>query len=80
VTAGSILARHGSRRDLRLRESLFRAALLVSVAVGIVALITLVAQVLVKGWPELGWGIVSNFPSSLPAKAGASRPSGGRSG
>ena len=56
---------------LRLREAIFRAALYASVAVGIIALITLIVQVLVKGWPELNWGIVSNFPSSLPSKAGA---------
>ncbi|HEX8054273.1 MAG TPA: phosphate ABC transporter permease PstA [Thermoleophilaceae bacterium] len=56
---------------LRLREGLFRAALYASVAVGVIALIALVVQVLVKGWPALNWGIVSNFPSSLPSKAGA---------
>ena len=71
MSATSLLASRGSRQGLRLREVLFRGALWASVAVGIVALITLIVQVLVKGWPELGWGIVSNFPSSLPSKAGA---------
>ena len=66
-----MLAPRGTRADLRLREGLFRVALYASVAVGIIALITLIVQVLVKGWPELNWGIVSNFPSSLPSKAGA---------
>jgi phosphate transport system permease protein len=56
---------------LRIREGLFRAALYASVAVGVIALVALIVQVLVKGWPELNWGIVSNFPSSLPSKAGA---------
>jgi phosphate transport system permease protein len=65
------LAPRGTRSDLRLREILFRIALYVSVAVGVIALITLVVQVTVKGWDQLNWGIVSNFPSSLPSRAGA---------
>ena len=56
---------------LRFREAAFRAALYASVAVGVIALAALVVQVVVKGWPELGWGIVSSFPSSLPSRAGA---------
>jgi phosphate transport system permease protein len=55
----------------RIREAAFHGALWLSVAVGVVALITLIVQVVAKGWPELGWGIVTNFPSSLPSKAGA---------
>ena len=56
---------------MKARELLFRMALYASVAVGVVALITLVIQVTVKGWGQLNWGIVSNFPSSLPSRAGA---------
>jgi phosphate transport system permease protein len=56
---------------VKARELLFRMALYASVAVGVVALITLVIQVTVKGWGQLNWGIVSNFPSSLPSRAGA---------
>ncbi|HEX8745028.1 MAG TPA: phosphate ABC transporter permease PstA [Thermoleophilaceae bacterium] len=67
----SLLAAAGPRRDLRFRELLFRASLYASVAVGVAALIALIVQVVAKGWPELGWGIVSSFPSSLPSKAGA---------
>ena len=66
-----LLAARGARNDLRFREAVFRGALYLSVAVGVIALITLIIQVLVKGWPALNWGIVSNFPSSLPSKAGA---------
>jgi phosphate transport system permease protein len=66
-----MLARRDPRTGLRLREALFRAALYASVAIGVIALLTLVAQVVVKGWPELNWGIVSNFPSGLPSRAGA---------
>ena len=71
MSSRALVAARGTRSDLRLREALFRAALYASVAVGVIALITLIVQVLVKGWPELNWGIVSNFPSSLPSKAGA---------
>jgi phosphate transport system permease protein len=71
VSSRALLAGRGTRNDLRLREALFRGALWLSVAVGVIALITLIVQVLIKGWPELNWGIVSNFPSGLPSKAGA---------
>jgi phosphate transport system permease protein len=71
VSSRALLASRGSRTGLRVREVVFRAALYVSVAIGIIALITLIAQVVAKGWPELNWGIVSNFPSSLPSRAGA---------
>ena len=71
MSAERLTAPRGTRSDLRVREALFRASLYASVAVGVIALITLITQVVVKGWPELGWGIVSNFPSSLPSRAGA---------
>ena len=71
MSSRALLAANGTRSDLRIREALFRGALYLSVAVGVIALITLIAQVLVKGWPELGWGILTNFPSGLPSKAGA---------
>jgi phosphate transport system permease protein len=66
-----MLSKREPRTGLRVTEALFRVALWVSVAVGVIALITLLAQVLAKGWPELNWGIVSNFPSFLPSRAGA---------
>jgi phosphate transport system permease protein len=71
VSSPALLATRDPRTGLRAREVVFRAALYASVAVGIIALITLIVQVVVRGWPELNWGIVSNFPSSLPSKAGA---------
>ena len=71
MSSRALLAARGTRSDLRLREALFRGALYTSVAVGVIALVTLIVQVLVKGWPELNLGIVQNFPSSLPSKAGA---------
>jgi len=71
VSSRALLASGGSRNALRIREVLFRGALYLSVAVGVIALITLIVQVVVKGWPALGWGILTNFPSSLPSKAGA---------
>lgn len=71
TTAQVELEPRDARTPLRIREALFRMALWVSVAVGVIALITLIAQVVAKGWPELNWGIVSNFPSGLPSKAGA---------
>ena len=71
MSARSTLAARGTRTDMRFREIAFRAAIWASVLVGVVALITLVVQVVIKGWDQLDWGIVSNFPSSLPSRAGA---------
>jgi phosphate transport system permease protein len=61
----------GRSRALALREAAFRAALWVSVGVGIVALLTLLAQVLFKGWPRLNQDLIFHFPSSNPDIAGA---------
>ena len=58
-------------RTLRFREAAFRVALWISVAIGIVALITLIVKVLIDGWPRLGLDVITHFPSSLPSKAGA---------
>jgi phosphate transport system permease protein len=71
VSSRALLASTGPRTSLSVREALFRASLYASVAVGVIALIALIVQVLVKGWPELNLGIVTSFPSSLPSKAGA---------
>ena len=49
----------------------FRALLLASLGVGIVALVTLLLQVLIKGWPQLDQDLLFHFPSSDPGKAGA---------
>jgi phosphate transport system permease protein len=56
---------------VRLRQALFRAALLASVAVGLIALGALVVQVVIDGSPYLDWMLLSNPPSSDSTVAGA---------
>jgi phosphate transport system permease protein len=56
---------------MRLRQGLFRAALLASVAVGLIALGALVVQVVIDGSPYLDWMLLSNPPSSDSTVAGA---------
>jgi phosphate transport system permease protein len=58
------------RRDV-VRGSLFRGLLLLSLAVGILTLLTLLAQVVVKGAPRLNEALLFHFPSSDPDLAGA---------
>jgi phosphate transport system permease protein len=53
------------------RETLFRVALWISVAIGVIALITLIVQVLVKGGPRLNGDLLGNFHSFNPDRAGA---------
>jgi phosphate transport system permease protein len=57
--------------SLRLREHAFRAALYLSVAVGVAALITLIVQVTVKGLPRIDTGLFTSFHSFNPDRAGA---------
>ncbi|MDQ3934722.1 MAG: phosphate ABC transporter permease PstA [Actinomycetota bacterium] len=56
---------------LRAREAAFRAALWASVGVGVLALLTLITQVVVKGFPRLNQDLLFHFPSSNPEIAGA---------
>ncbi len=49
----------------------FRVLLFVSLGVGLVALVTLLLQVLIEGWPQLDQDLLFHFPSSDPGKAGA---------
>jgi phosphate transport system permease protein len=49
---------------------LFKAALLLSLAVGLVTLAVLLIQVVVEAAPRLDVATIINFPSSLPGKAG----------
>jgi phosphate transport system permease protein len=56
---------------LRIREATFRASLWASVAVGVLALITLLVQVVVKGAPRLNENLLFHFPSGNPQIAGA---------
>jgi phosphate transport system permease protein len=53
------------------KESGFTAAMLASVALGLVTLVVLVVQVVVEGSPRLNGALFTHFPSSLPARAGA---------
>ena len=58
-------------RGTHLKATLFKAALLFSLAVAFVTLAALLIQVTTKGWPRLNGDLLSNFPSGLPARAGA---------
>jgi phosphate transport system permease protein len=49
---------------------LFKAGLLLSLAVGLVTLAVLLIQVVVEAAPRLDIATIINFPSSLPGKAG----------
>jgi phosphate transport system permease protein len=68
---------HGERRLIgtrpprdRIEGRLFQIAMFVSLAIGIVSLVTLIAQVLVKGRSRLNLDLITSFPSSLPDNAG----------
>jgi len=54
----------------RTRDGLFRVAIMGSVVLGLVVLVALIAQSLVKGWPRLGLDLLTHFPSSFPDRAG----------
>ncbi len=56
---------------MRVKQALFQGALLLSVAVGLVALGALVVQVLIDGAPYLDWMLLNNPPSSDWRVAGA---------
>lgn len=56
---------------MRLRQGLFQAALLASVAAGLIALGALGVQVVIDGSPYLDWMLLSNPPSSDSTVAGA---------
>ena len=55
----------------RVKGALFRALLLLSLAVGVVTLIALLAQVVLKGGSRLNEALIFHFPSSDPDVAGA---------
>ena len=59
-----------SRASL-IRESLFKAVLIFSLALGIVSLAALLVDVVLEGSPRLNLDLITNMPSSLPVKAGA---------
>jgi phosphate transport system permease protein len=51
-------------------ERLFEGLGLLATLVGIVVLAILVLDVLLDGWPRLGWQFLSSFPSRRPEEAG----------
>ncbi len=55
----------------RLADKGFRALMLAALALAVVTLVTLIVQVVVKGWPRLNGDLLSHFPSGRPARAGA---------
>ncbi|MBC7644870.1 MAG: hypothetical protein H7123_07070, partial [Thermoleophilia bacterium] len=60
----------GARRRLW-REWAFRLVLYSALAVSLVSLAALLVDVVAKGAPRLNFDILTNFPSSTPAIAGA---------
>ena len=59
-----------SRRE-RALGGLFRAALFVSLAIGILTLAWLIASITIEGWPRLNQDVLFHFPSGNPELAGA---------
>jgi phosphate transport system permease protein len=55
----------------RVKGGIFRAALLVSLAVGLLTLVVLIVQVVVKGHTRINQDLIFHFPSSNPEIAGA---------
>ena len=66
--------RFSAPRDQRVKEQLFKAALLFSIGIGFVTLIALLVDVLSDGLSHLDWGFLSSFPSSFPGRAGIESP------
>jgi phosphate transport system permease protein len=62
---------HRDRRVTRAKNDAFRLVLLACVAVGVLALVVLLVDVVVKGAPRLDRELLRRFPSSLPSRAGA---------
>ena len=54
----------------RARDGAFRGAVTGSVVVGLVVLVALILQSLIKGWPRLNLDLITRFPSSFPDLAG----------
>ena len=50
--------------------SVFYGLFIVSIGIGIVGLVVLILQVLVRGLPWLTWGFISGYPAPDPAEAG----------
>jgi phosphate transport system permease protein len=64
----------GGSPGRRVKELLFKALLLFSLAIGFVTLIALLVDVANDGLGHLSWDFVTSFPSSLPSRAGIESP------
>jgi phosphate transport system permease protein len=64
----SLTSRRGWRH--RFRDGAFRGAVTGSVIVGLVVLVALILQSLIKGWSRLNLDLITSFPSSFPERAG----------
>ena len=73
LTAGRVPAtldlEHGPR-DQRIKDKLFQAAMLGCLAVAIVTLLVLLAQLVVEGAGSLSTGFLTNYGSAFPENAG----------
>ncbi len=67
----SPLTARGDRRRPDVAHWAFRAAMLASLLLAMAALVTLLVQVVTDGWPRLNLGLLTDFPSSRPGRAGA---------
>lgn len=54
----------------RARDGAFRGAATGSVVVGLLVLVALILQSLIKGWSRLNLDLLTSFPSSFPDRAG----------
>jgi phosphate transport system permease protein len=61
----------GQSHDRTAKERAFRYALLACLGIGILFLVTLLAYVLIKGWPRLNLELLTNQLSARPQRAGA---------
>ena len=68
-STGRVLGRGERRSDIK--GTLFQAALLLSVAVGLITLTVLLVQVVIDGAPRLNQNLIFHFPSGNPELAGA---------
>jgi phosphate transport system permease protein len=55
----------------RLRGTVFRLSLFLSLGVGLLTLVVLIVDVVTEGAPRLNADLIQNFPSGLPVRAGA---------
>lgn len=54
----------------KLHDALLKTITTIATLIGVIFLIVLLAQILLKGFKYLNWNFITGFPSSRPAKAG----------